>query len=260
MEGPECPIPRRLNQSSSCTSLSMLRVRPGTATTRPGCAGAATGSRYSEEVMVGQTSRSIARTAAHCTKVHRDPGEALVGLLSGVRALKPGEPQDPSAIPVPRVPAHRERRRQCSEEPPPVRDIAGTQGCGQTVLGGGDSSKTPSWRGQPGQGTGGKPGQRPGAATGPRTLVHPASRKGLSARPWDGYTGGRVRGSSTCGNQGACHQLMGLCHLFPHLTAWVGRQRGSWCSPYRPLPCARHGLARSAAVEEDLADGVPRAY
>ena len=127
-------------------------------------------------------------------------------------------------------------------------------------LGGGDSSKTPSWRGQPGQGTGGKPGQRPGAATGPRTLVHPASRKGLSARPWDGYTGGRVRGSSTCGNQGACHQLMGLCHLFPHLTAWVGRQRGSWCSPYRPLPCARHGLARSAAVEEDLADGVPRAY
>ena len=38
-------------------------------------------------------------------------------------------------------------------------------------------------RGQTGQGTGGKPGQRPGAATGPRAKADPASRKGLSARP-----------------------------------------------------------------------------
>ena len=152
------------------------------------------------------------------TKVHRDPGEELVGLLSGVRALQPGKPQEPSAIPVPGVRARRQRGLQCSEEPLAVRDIREAQGRGQAVLGGGDSSEAPSWRGQPGQGTEGKPGQRPGAATGPRARADPASRKGLSARRCDGHRGERVRGSSTCGSEGACHLLMGLCHhLFPHL-------------------------------------------
>ena len=76
-------------------------------------------------------------------------------------------------------------------------DIGEAQGRSQAVLGGGGSSKAPSWRGQPDQGTGGKPGQRPGAATGPRARADPASRKGLSARSCDGHYGGRVRGSST---------------------------------------------------------------
>ena len=75
-------------------------------------------------------------------------------------------------------------------------DVGEAQGRGQAVLGGGNASEAPSWRGQPGQGTEGKPGQRPAAATGPRAEAYPASRKGLPGRRYDGQCGERVRGSS----------------------------------------------------------------
>ena len=85
-----------------------------------------------------------------------------------------------------------------------VGHVGETQGRGQAVLGGGNSSKTPSWREHPSQGTESKPGPRPGTATEPRTWADPASRTGLSARHSDGYKGGRVQGSSkfamSCGS------------------------------------------------------------
>ena len=113
------------------------------------------------------TSRASRGLRAPRRKVHRDPGEELVGILSGVRALHQREPQDPSAIPVHQVRAHQQRRRQRHGEPPRVGHVDEAQGRGQAALGG--NSKAPCWRGQPGQGTGGKPGQCPGAATEPRT-------------------------------------------------------------------------------------------
>ena len=221
--GRELPIPRPKKVGSRARKElrdGVLRAhgRAPTYPLEPGHARAARRAGWSEaqpesEARERRPGRAARRAqggvrAPRC-KVHRDPGEELVGLLSGVRALQPGKPQDPSGVPVPRVRAYRKRRRQCGEEPPPVRDIAGTQGRGQAVLGGVRSCEAPSWRGQPGQGTGGKPGQRPGAATGPRAKADPASRKGLSARRPGGCKGERVRGSSTCGNQGACHLLMG---------------------------------------------------
>ena len=56
--------------------------------------------------------------------------------------------------------------------------------------------KAPSWRGQPGNGTEGKPGQCPGATTGPGARADSVSRKGPAARCDAGYQGGCVRGTS----------------------------------------------------------------
>ena len=63
--------------------------------------------------------RASRRLRAPWSEVHRNPGEELVGILSGVRALHQRKPQEPSAIPVPKVRARRERRRERREEPSP---------------------------------------------------------------------------------------------------------------------------------------------
>ena len=213
------PDPKKLTRRKTAVSLQSLKLerlrdrvrrahgRAATHPLRPGDARAAWRTRQRPAGDVQAARKRGAWRAARRTqggvrtprsKVHRNPGEELIGFLSGVPSLHQRKPQEPSAIPVHQVRARGQRGLQCSEEPPAVRDVRETQGCGQAVLGGVRSSKAPSWRGQPGQGTGGKPGQRPGAATGPRARADPASRKGLSTRHHDGCKGERVRGNNTC--------------------------------------------------------------